>query len=118
MSKLQRALDRIDELEELLGVHVIVPQLGLTPLEARYVGFLMRKEIANQGMIHTAVYGGLPECDQPDTKTIDVHICKIRKKLAPQGLCIKTQYNVGYYFDPASKAALKNMCGHGEGVPA
>jgi two-component system cell cycle response regulator CtrA len=111
MSELQRALDRIEELEGLLGLHINLPnELGLTPLELKYLGLIMRKEIVSQNVIHNAVYGGLPECDQPDPKTIDVHICKIRKKLAPKGLAIKTRYGVGFYMDDETKAALKKLC--------
>lgn len=111
MSQLQRALDRIDELEELLGLHLNLPnELGLTPLELKYVGFIMRKEVANQNMILNAVYGSLPDCDQPDPKTIEVHICKIRKKLKPSGLRIETRHGVGYYMEEETKAALKKLC--------
>jgi DNA-binding response OmpR family regulator len=110
MSELQRALDRIEELEGLLGLRINLPnELGLTPLELKYLGLIMRKEIVSQGMIHNAVYGGLPECDQPDPKTIEVHICKIRKKLAAKDLSIRTRYGVGYYMEDETKAALKKL---------
>jgi DNA-binding response OmpR family regulator len=110
MSEIERLRDRVEELEGLLGLHLNLPnELGLTPLELKYIGFLMRKEIANQDMILTAVYGGLPECDQPNLKTIEVHICKIRKKLRAKGLSIKSRYNVGYYLEDSAKEALKKF---------
>lgn len=109
MSELERLRDRVEELEELLGMSFDPPnQFGLTITEAKIIGVLIKREIANSAFIHAAIYGGLPECDQPDEKTIDVHLCKARKKLKAHGIRIYNRYNVGYYLDASVRAQLKN----------
>lgn len=110
MSELQRALDRIDELEELLGLQVHLPNMfGLTPLEVKIVGLLIKRNIVSRDAIHSALYGGFPDCDQPDPKTVEVHICKVRRKLNVYGLEIKNRYGVGYYIEDDVRASLKDL---------
>jgi two-component system, cell cycle response regulator CtrA len=110
MSELQRALDRIDELEELLGLQVHLPNMfGLTPLEVKIVGLLTKRNIVSRDIIYSALYGSLPDCDQPDPKTIEVHICKVRRKLSAYGLEIKNRYSVGYYIEDDVRSALKDL---------
>ena len=43
----------------------------------------------------------------PEIKTIDVHICKLRAKLAKAGatFCIETVWGVGYRMEETKKAA-------------
>lgn len=108
MSEIERLRDRVDELEELLGIRLKLPnEFGLTPMETKYVGVLIRREIANRDMIFNAIYGGLSD---RDPKIIDVHICKIRKKLAAKGFEIKNRYGEGYYLEPEARASLKEAC--------
>ena len=39
------------------------------------------------------------------TRTVDVHISRLRRKLGPvYGPCLSTEYRVGYQFDPAQRA--------------
>jgi len=39
----------------------------------------------------------------PDTRTVDVHVSRLRRKLGPiYGRCLGTEYRVGYRFDPAA----------------
>lgn len=110
MSEIERLRDRVAELEEMLGIRFELPNaLGLTPLEARIVGVLIKREIASRDYIYWAVYGDLPDCDQPDIKTIEVHIVKIRRKLAAHGISILNRYNVGYYVDKQTRDTLKKL---------
>jgi DNA-binding winged helix-turn-helix (wHTH) protein len=40
-------------------------------------------------------------CGQTDTRTVDVHVSRLRRKLGPAyGQCLITEYRVGYRFDP------------------
>jgi DNA-binding response OmpR family regulator len=111
MSELQRALDRIEELEGLLGINLKLPnEFGLTPTEMRCVGAIVRRGIVNQEAIYTAIYGSRPESQQPDMKIIDVYICKARKKMASKGFALKNNFGVGYYFDAGDRDALKQLC--------
>jgi DNA-binding response OmpR family regulator len=42
-------------------------------------------------------------CGQTDTRTVDVHVSQLRRKLGPvYGQCLLTEYRVGYRFDPHS----------------
>jgi DNA-binding winged helix-turn-helix (wHTH) protein len=41
----------------------------------------------------------------PDTRTVDVHVSRLRRKLGPvYGQCLTTEYRVGYRFDPSAGA--------------
>ena len=45
--------------------------------------------------------------DEPgEEKIIDVLVCKIRKKLKPYGIDIKTHWGRGYYLPPRSGAGI------------
>ena len=44
-----------------------------------------------------------------DEKIIDVWICKMRKKLAKQGISIETEWGQGYYLTDETKAKLRSM---------
>ena len=111
MSEVQQLRDQIAQLEEALGLNLQLPnEFGLTPLEMKIAGLLTRREIANRTMIFAALYGSRPECDQPDIKVIDVHICKLRRKLAAKDVTIKTRFGVGYYVDARARATLREIC--------
>jgi DNA-binding response OmpR family regulator len=46
-----------------------------------------------------------PDCPPANTRTVDVHVSRLRRKLGPAyGPCLATEYRVGYRFDPT-------MCG-------
>ena len=41
-------------------------------------------------------------CGQAATRTVDVHVSRLRRKLGPvYGQCLVTEYRVGYRFDPS-----------------
>jgi DNA-binding response OmpR family regulator len=42
-------------------------------------------------------------------KAVDVHICKIRQRLAPHGIVIETVYGYGYQLSPSSRRKLMGM---------
>lgn len=46
--------------------------------------------------LYTALYGHLPECDQPESRTIPVIVCSLRKKIKRHGMEIIGIRNVGY----------------------
>ncbi len=100
--------DRVEELEGLLGLHVSIPDpYGLTPMEKKYVGILLRRNIASREMFLTAIYGGLSE---RTSHNVGVHIKSIRRKLAPWGLTIRNRWGEGYYLDAEARTALKEAC--------
>ncbi len=43
-----------------------------------------------------------PDCPPANTRTVDVHVSRLRRKLGPAyGQCLATEYRVGYRFEPA-----------------
>ncbi len=102
--EVQTLRDRIEELESLIGITQKLPELGLSRTEMKILGVIVSRKIASQETIHGAVYGGASE---RQVKTIDVHVCNIRRKLAPMGYEIKTSWGNGLYMEEAARASLK-----------
>ncbi|RKH71223.1 DNA-binding response regulator [Corallococcus interemptor] len=50
-----------------------------------------REQIADQA---------LPPNEERDTRTVDSHVARIRKKLGPAGAHLRTVWGIGYRFDP------------------
>ncbi len=96
--------DRIEELESLIGITQKLPDLGLSRTEMKVLGVIVSRKIASQETIHGAVYGGMSD---RQVKTIDIHVCNIRRKLAPRGYEIKTSWGNGFYMEAPARAALK-----------
>ena len=70
----------------------------LGPNEAAMVRTMLNafpKVVSREGL-YDAVYGALPDCDQPAPKIIDVMVCKIRLKVVPLGIQIVTKWGRGY----------------------
>lgn len=43
-----------------------------------------------------------PDCPPANTRTVDVHVSRLRRKLGPAyGQCLATEYRVGYRFESA-----------------
>ena len=64
-----------------------------------------RPRVVSRDAIYDALYGLLPDCDGPELKIIDTHICKIRKKIAAVDLVIETRWGIGYALVVPPKAA-------------
>lgn len=120
MSTIQELETRICQLESLLGLgsefdedddrFVLERRFGLTRTESRVLSILMKRDIARTTTIETSLYGGRAEGDQPDTNVITVFISKIRRKVSPLGIVIKTRSGVGWYLEPDAKTKLKGLC--------
>ena len=49
---------------------------------------------------HRAI-GGDSQAIARDSRTVDVHVSRVRRKLGPRyGQCLVTEYRVGYQFRP------------------
>ena len=82
----------------------------LTRLEATLMGVLLRRDEADKQTLHGAIEqqrftrATRPDSlDPTDPKMVDVIICKLRKKLKPYEVFIKTIWGRGYYIDGASR---------------
>lgn len=102
--------DRIEELEELLGLPM--PRLRSIPdirstFDWRLLGLLMRRTLVTREFAFTALYGGLPEADQPkDVRIIDQRVYRLNLVLRRQGMHIETERFTGYYLDEKTKTRL------------
>lgn len=100
-----RLRDRIEELERLMGMRMVPPRLwGLTRQEADVLGILLRRQVMAHAQLFEAIWGGDSECN---IKIVEVVVCKLRAKLRPHGIEIRTEYGVGYFIPPDSKAAAR-----------
>ena len=112
--EVQALRDRVEELEDLIGLRVPAPRSDmphLTGIEYKLAGVLLRGGIVSQEYALRAIYGARPEADHPEVKIIDVFICELRKKLRPFDIEIKNQFAVGFYLDDKSRAKLKALFG-------
>lgn len=108
--QLDTAHERIRQLEELLAPRVSFPvEWRLTPTEAKLLAALIKRRglVATESLL-TLVY------DDPDGKTVRdlaVVICKVRKKLRPQGVTIFNVWAQGFGLDEESRAIVLRHIG-------
>lgn len=57
--------------------------------------------------LYTLLFGARPECDQPELKVMDVQICKLRRKMKPHGITIKTQWGQGWSMPKVSNDKIR-----------
>ena len=114
MSELQRLRDRVEELEQILGmdeddVSLIRQVTGLAHMPATMVSILYRRRvILTKETLHQAIYGGVAECDQPQVRVLDSLIHQARKALRPYDVNIHTVYGGGgFSMDELSRARFK-----------
>jgi DNA-binding response OmpR family regulator len=105
--------DRIAELEDVIGTSerasLRYSLLGLPATLRRILGFLVSRDIANRDGLFAALHGDKPECDQPEIKVLDQQICRLRQRLGPHGIAIKTEWGIGYSMSLADKAKLEDL---------
>jgi DNA-binding response OmpR family regulator len=111
-ARITRLEDRVRELQIILGTDDSISDayrsLGLSKTHCAVLGFLMKRDVAPREQIYTVLYGARPSNRQPDIKTIDAHICYIRRALTPIGVGIVTVFGSGWKMMPADKIKLKN----------
>lgn len=81
---------------------------GLTGTEAYLVWRMVR---ATRPLKYEFIDDDWPSQNEVSPNTINVFMCKIRKKLAPHGVTIKSQWGVGYFIEDAAKQALRSAVG-------
>ena len=86
----------------------------LTHTERLVLGILIRRRRVTKEQLMTALYCHRPD-NEPCAKIIDVMICKIRKKLKPHGIEIKTIWYEGYEIPLGSIERIKAMIAAADG---
>lgn len=107
ITDLDTALERIRQLEELLGCDFSVdPSYGLSRSEEQLLGMLYsRSHTVTKGQAYDLLFG--MHRNPPEMKILDVFMCKIRKKLEPIGLHVTTVWGRGWYLDPGERNKLE-----------
>ena len=107
----EHLLNRIYELEEQLGARTEFPPIfGLTLSEEALLGVLFKREIVTQTAAFAILYGSRVDGGPSDPKNVvSVLIMRLRKKLAAQGIEIKTRNGTGYYMTTDAKNRLRRI---------
>lgn len=80
----------------LMGQDQLPTEWGLTPTQERIVRVCLTWEVATKEAIATALYWDKPEPAEA-INNINVHMVRIRRKLEPFGIEIKTRWGKGFY---------------------
>lgn len=103
--RIQILEDQVAALQEALGLAYDPPmEWGLTKTEAELFGILKRSPVVLRDRMRTALYGLW--ADPPLTNVIAVHVCHMRRKLAPFGISIKASRDGRYWIPQEQKARL------------
>lgn len=101
--------ERVAQLEAALGLSVVAPiEFQLTAKETRVLGVLMARDIATREAIMLGLYAGR-STDEAEIKIVDVFVCKMRRKLKPFGIDIKTKWGMGFFLETAQKRQIKDI---------
>lgn len=100
--------EKVAFLEALTMATATLPvEWRLTPSEARVFGALVNREVTTKTAILAALYSDRPAEDEAEAKIVDVFICKLRKKVFPFGIAIRTVWGQGYALDAETRAAYR-----------
>lgn len=110
--RIRRLQDRIEQYEEVLGIGKSTTErlreiFGLEPERAVMLGLIYKREFVTRDGCYTVMYEGRPECDWPEEKVLDVHLCMVRKRLKPYGIKIVTRFGAGWFMPAESKAIVR-----------
>lgn len=75
---------------------------SLTPTEFSILSFLVQRTgrpVSRRMLAEQA----LASLDEPDARTVDSHVARLRKKLGPGAPAIVTVWGIGYRFDPGGE---------------
>ncbi len=112
MSLLESMRLRIIELEEILGLDIRLPnELGLTPIQTKMLGLLIKKDVVSLDAFYAALYGDLRDCDKPEPKIVEVHLSAIRKKLKKINSGVNNRWGIGWYLNNHDRDKLRMLTG-------
>jgi two-component system cell cycle response regulator CtrA len=98
-------------LREQIGLAAKPPLMfDLTRSEAAMFGVLLSNRAPRKETFMAALYSLNPD-EPPEIKIVDVFVCKMRKKLKPFGIDIKTNWGESYEMPEQSKARARELMG-------
>ena len=111
----QRLRNRVEILERECGMTMLAPmRWGLTAHEAKLLGVLCKRPAVTKDGIMAALYRDEGR-DEPEIKIVDVFVCKLRRKLTPFGVEIKTLWGQGYSMDAENKRRVAEAMAEEQG---
>jgi DNA-binding response OmpR family regulator len=93
-----------------VGNRILPLEWKLTPSEAIIMRIILRHPIATREMLMQGLLARTTHAqeEEPQMKTLDVHVMNLRKKLKSFGIGIMTRATVGYYLDAATRERLRH----------
>lgn len=75
--------------------------LDLTTAEFKLLAYLMERpgKVQDRYALQKSLFG---YADTTQSRSLDTHIKRLRRKLGPRAGCIATERGTGYYFDPSA----------------
>jgi DNA-binding winged helix-turn-helix (wHTH) protein len=116
MSELQRLRDRVQQLEDIIGLNpddvgLIAYVFHLPRKAAEVLNVLTRRRgVVTKEVLFYLVYGGLAEADQPDPeKVLPAMIMMCRNALRGHRIKISTVYKIGWIMDEEDRRKCKSI---------
>ena len=98
-------------LRDAMGADLPPPQgVHLTQSEWRWLRILLARGFATRDALYLSIYGDQVD-DGPEMRIIDVFAAKVRKKLRPFDIEIKTVWGAGYQLSKDNQLRLCALCG-------
>jgi len=95
--------EHVRRLEDaLIGTFETPFEWGLTAAERIVFGVLVNREVASKDAMMAALYRSMGK-DEPDPKIVDVFVCKLRRKVKPYGITIRTHWGTGWQLDDTTR---------------
>jgi len=100
--------DQVEVLKAALVEYVELPrEWNLTTREADVIRVLIKRPIATYDAFMAGLYSERPAT--PDQEIIKSWICRLRRKLEPFGIEIRTIRHIGYALDDVTRAKFKDQ---------
>lgn len=100
---------RVAELESALGQTAdFYKNFQLTPMQSKFLGLLMAKELVSRESFFAALYSDT--ADTPCEHIPNVMLTSIRGKLKPFGVAVHNSYGHGWYLSDDDKKLIKELC--------
>jgi hypothetical protein len=105
-AEIERLRDRVEQLEEILGMRDIAPFPGMTPQSARFLGMLLKREFLSWEGANLML---APESTSSKGNYAKVYVWKLRKWLGPERSLIQTRWGTGVFIAAKDKQRVREI---------
>jgi DNA-binding response OmpR family regulator len=102
---LEGQVDALKSVSVVSGKLALVSAFGVTKMQAAVLAILADGRLHERDQIMDALYWNRDVDDVPLPKIVDVVVHKLRRRVEPHGLTIKTIWGVGYQLENAGRVA-------------